>query len=95
MQNNRRQLRCIGSARQSKQHSSQRAEERYGLTLSNKKRKQITALIEEGRCNFLRHGSMPMREVYGLTFEGQRLRVVYDRYVRRIVTFLPNGEKEK
>jgi len=80
------------SARHNKEHAVERAQERYGIQLSNKKRKTIAILIEDGKGNFLGRGNMAQRKIYGLSIDGQRLKVVYDHYTRRIVTFLPNGK---
>lgn len=73
-------------------HDKIRAKERYDITLSNKKKKKICRLIESGQCNYLSNGHKAQRKVYGLSFEGKRLRVVYDHYDKKIITFLPNGK---
>jgi len=78
------------SARKNKEHAVVRAKERYSLQLSNRKRKMIAHLIEEGHGRFIKNGSLVQRKVYGIYFEDKHLWVVYDHYTNRIVTFLPN-----
>lgn len=73
-------------------HVKQRAKERYGIDLSNKKLKKLLRQINDRTANFLRHDG-PCKDIYGCSLEGKRLRVVYDRYQRRIRTVLPNEPK--
>jgi hypothetical protein len=76
-----------------KAHCLKRAEERYGIKLSNGDRKKLTLLIEKGDCNFLGKGA-PHRKIYGVSYKGIRFKIVYDHYDRRIITFLPNGKSK-
>jgi hypothetical protein len=70
-----------------KDHCKKRCLERYNITLSNGMMKAITQKIVNGDCN-----QYNQTEIYFVSYNSVRFRVVYDKANTRLVTFLPNGK---
>lgn len=76
-------------------HARQRAVQRYGVSISEKKRREIINLIHSGNINwFVRRRSVRVTE-WEIPLDGEVFRVLYDKNRKEIVTFLPHREKPK
>ena len=69
-------------------HFRRRALERYGLRLGDAAQDRIVEDIRAGRAVFVERQSHRVR-IYDVQYAGQRMRVVYDRKRRLLVSALP------
>ncbi|MFA5195843.1 MAG: hypothetical protein WC401_08620 [Bacteroidales bacterium] len=69
-------------------HARQRAIQRYGVNISNKKRKEIINMIHSGVGKFVRRRSVRVTE-WEIPLGGEIFRVLYDKIRKDVVTFLP------
>jgi hypothetical protein len=69
-------------------HARRRARERYGVSLTKPSFHAIVQQIQNGKATFLGRTSLRVTE-WIVPFEGAKLRVVYDRKRKTIVTCLP------
>lgn len=69
-------------------HAKKRAAQRFGLDLTTDKQRQIVRLIQLGKGRFVKHESNS-RSHWVIEWEGQLLRVVYDKVRKELVTVLP------
>jgi hypothetical protein len=74
-------------------HAKRRAKTRYGLTINKFRRRQIVCLIQGEKGRFLKRHSRRVSE-WEIVFEGKKLRLLYDRNRKEIITFLPPLENE-
>jgi len=70
------------------QHSRQRAWERYGIDLDKSLRRRIIQDIQNGRSTPIKTQSNRVTH-HSIEVEGKRVRVVYDKRRKDIVTVLP------
>jgi len=75
-------------------HAKRRAKVRYGLTINKFKRRQIIYLIQGGKSKLLKKHSQRVSE-WETVFEGKKLRLLYDKKRKEIITFLPPLEKNE
>ena len=69
-------------------HARQRAVQRYGVNISNRKRREIIGMIHFGVGKFVKRRSVRVTE-WEISLGGETLRVLYDKTRKEIVTFLP------
>ena len=69
-------------------HARRRAYERYGLTLTKKKRLRAIADIQAGRATLVEKQSLA-RSVWQVQIDNRPVTVVYDRTRKTLVTVLP------
>jgi len=70
------------------EHAKQRAEERYGITLSKKARREIVQKILNNKSVVLE--SSLTRSIHLVNYEGQAMKVVFSVAAQKIITVLPN-----
>ena len=74
-------------------HARQRAVERYGVSISDAKRRKIINLIHAGKTGrFVKRRSVRVSE-WEIPLDGETFRVLYDKRRKEIVTFLPPRNK--
>lgn len=73
-----------------RQHSQERANERYGLDLSKRALNAISSTIRMKQATFISRVS-PDRTIWDVSYNGQTLRVVYSKRHKAVVTVLPNN----
>jgi len=70
-------------------HARQRAIQRYGVNISNKKRREIISIIHSGGVGkFVKRHSVRVTE-WEIPLDGEIFRVLYDKIRKEIATFLP------
>ncbi len=70
-------------------HARQRAIQRYGVSISDAKRRKIINLIHSGRTGqFVKRHSLRVTE-WEIPLDGETFRVLYDKKRKDIATFLP------
>jgi len=74
-------------------HAKRRAKVRYGLTINKFRRRQIICLIQGEKGKLLKKHSHRVSE-WEIVFEGKKLRLLYDKNRKEIITFLPPLENE-
>ncbi len=78
----------MSSKKQSqKTHASRRAYERYGLRLSDNDFEDIKRLIQGGSATIVQKQSLRV-SVFDLDFKETKVRVVYDKDRKQVVSFL-------
>lgn len=80
---------CRHSKKQNQRfHARNRAQERYGIVYNKFLRKEILGLIANNKATLVSKPSLRVR-IYELTLANQRVRLVYDKTRKEVVTFLP------
>ena len=70
-------------------HAKQRASQRYGVSISDAKRRKIINLIHSGKTGqFVKRHSLRVTE-WEIPLDGETFCVLYDKKRKDIVTFLP------
>lgn len=70
-------------------HAKQRAIQRYGVTINERKRREIINLIRSGNVGkFVKRHSVRVSE-WEIPLNGEIFRVLYDKKRKDIATFLP------
>lgn len=73
-------------------HARRRFKARFDISLNDNQYKQIVNRIKKGRADFVRRQSNRVT-IWDLDFEGQLIRVVYDKKTSAVVTALyPDGK---
>jgi hypothetical protein len=75
-------------ARQQKKHALRRAAERYDLWLTGEEYDAIIRQIQQGECQLIAKQSLRV-SIFRVVYNGQPLKVVYDRQRKTIASFLP------
>lgn len=77
-------------------HLKKRCQERFGIEITKKKRKEIENLIKSGKSVFVKRQAGD-RIIHDVIYEDTILRVVYDELTKTIVTvlYIPQLELEK
>ena len=69
-------------------HAKTRALERYDIALNNKDLQAIAKLIQDRKAIFVEKQSLRVT-LWDVDYNGIRMRTVYDRHRKQIVTVLP------
>lgn len=78
----------ISKGLRQRRHAMQRAYERYGIVLDGETESRIVDAIQGCRSRVIERRSHRVA-VHELVFDGQVIRVVWDRKRQELVTFLP------
>ena len=76
-----------GKRRNQIKHARNRFQKRFDIRLNDNQYNQIVNRVKKGRASFVRRQSNRI-SLWDLDFEGQRIRVVYDKKTAAIVTAL-------
>lgn len=74
-------------ARQLRNHTKRRANERFNLNLTSQDTRLIRQLIRDGKSEFIRSTSLD-RKLHRVTYQGETMIVVYSKRHNEIVTVL-------
>ena len=76
-------------------HARRRANQRYGVSINDAKRRKIINLIHSGKVGqFVKRLSLRITE-WEIPLDGETFRVLYDKKRKDIVTFLPPNNKPR
>jgi hypothetical protein len=78
----------MSKAKAQRKHARVRAMERYGMEVGPATRRRIIAAIQGGSSFVVRKQSLRVT-VHDVDLDETRVRVVYDRQRKELVTFLP------
>lgn len=77
-------------ARSQQKHARRRARERFGIKLTRNDQIDMVGMIRDGRSRMVERQSLRV-SVHEVEWDGYKLRVVYDKSRRTIVTVLPES----